>query len=203
MLCKSQQWFWDCDGLHNGHFEFVIILWVSHPSNRNDGRKREQNLSIFKIKSQHPIWSLNLDQGQEIWTLIQIGEVQIPRATWHVTAVDLRDITSPNADNPKSSAMDVDSLGTWNQAAQINKPLPHQWEGADINQNTGFQRKEPWRQQGQTLWKAELYQHGRSDTLGGDSSRYAQHNDLSGECTILYRGNDVFHFQRIHRRIRS
>jgi hypothetical protein len=23
-LCKSQQWFWDCDGLHNGHFEFVI-----------------------------------------------------------------------------------------------------------------------------------------------------------------------------------
>jgi hypothetical protein len=28
-LCKSQQWFWDCDGLHNGHFEFVINSWVS------------------------------------------------------------------------------------------------------------------------------------------------------------------------------
>jgi hypothetical protein len=23
-LCESQQWFWDCDGLHNGHFEFAI-----------------------------------------------------------------------------------------------------------------------------------------------------------------------------------
>jgi hypothetical protein len=29
-LCKSQQWFWDCDGLHNGHFEFVINSWVLH-----------------------------------------------------------------------------------------------------------------------------------------------------------------------------
>jgi hypothetical protein len=27
-LCKSQQWFWDCDGLHNGHFEFIINLGV-------------------------------------------------------------------------------------------------------------------------------------------------------------------------------
>jgi hypothetical protein len=23
-LCKSQQWFWNCDGLHNEHLEFVI-----------------------------------------------------------------------------------------------------------------------------------------------------------------------------------
>jgi hypothetical protein len=27
-LCESQQWFWDCDGLHNGHFEFVIKFEV-------------------------------------------------------------------------------------------------------------------------------------------------------------------------------
>jgi hypothetical protein len=27
-LCKSQHWFWDCDGLHNGHFEFVIKFEV-------------------------------------------------------------------------------------------------------------------------------------------------------------------------------
>jgi hypothetical protein len=29
-LCKSQQWFWDCDGLHNGHFEFVIKFEECH-----------------------------------------------------------------------------------------------------------------------------------------------------------------------------
>jgi hypothetical protein len=37
---------------------------------------------------------------------------EIPKATRYVTTMDLRDITSPNADYPKSYAMDVDSLDT-------------------------------------------------------------------------------------------
>jgi hypothetical protein len=28
MLCISQQWFWDCGGIHNGHFEFVTKFEV-------------------------------------------------------------------------------------------------------------------------------------------------------------------------------
>jgi hypothetical protein len=73
---------------------------------------------------------------------------------WYVTIVDSRDITSPSVDNPKSSAMDVDNRDTWNPVVRINKPEP------TINRNTSFQGKELWRQQGQTLWKAELYQRG-------------------------------------------
>jgi hypothetical protein len=53
-LCKSQQWFWDCDGLHNGHFEFVIKFGVVTWHNRSAdkiivfGASKITQLGVFR-----------------------------------------------------------------------------------------------------------------------------------------------------------
>jgi hypothetical protein len=44
-LCESQQWSWDCDGLHNGHFEFIINSWVLQANKRGPRSAMSANMT--------------------------------------------------------------------------------------------------------------------------------------------------------------